>query len=56
MVRKQLQQKPKDADKTIKNLSTADAELIRAPLLSLGTSLAASLTSIGASIALSALR
>ena len=30
MVRKQLQQKPKDADKTIKNLSTADAELIRA--------------------------
>lgn len=30
MVRKQLQQKPKDADKTIKNLSTEDAELIRA--------------------------
>ncbi len=30
MVRKQLQQKPKDADKAIKNLSTADAELIRA--------------------------
>ena len=30
MVRKQLQQKPKDADKTIRNLSRADADLIRA--------------------------